>query len=67
LNLFKVQFMVQLGLITPASFAFNLLLAPLVLIGALAGRWLLTRIDQRLFEELTLGLSAVARLLLLLR
>lgn len=66
LNLFKVPFMVQLGLITPASFAFNLLLSPLVLIGALAGRWLLTRINQRLFEELTLGLSAVAGLLLLL-
>lgn len=67
LNLFKVPFMVQLGLITPASFTFNLVLAPLVLIGALVGRWLLTRINQRLFEELTLGLSAVAGLLLLLR
>jgi len=66
LNLFKVPFMVSLGLITPQSFEFNLLLAPAVLLGALAGRWLLIRIDQRLFEQLVLSLSAVAGVLLIL-
>jgi uncharacterized membrane protein YfcA len=65
LNLFKVPFMVDLGLVTSASLALNLMLAPLVLIGAFAGRWLLTRINQRLFEELALALSAIAGLLLL--
>ena len=65
MNLFKVPFMVDLGLVTAASLTFNLMLAPLVLIGAFAGRWLLTRINQRLFEELALGLSVIAGLLLL--
>ncbi len=67
LNLFKVPFMVDLGLITPASFTFNLILAPLVFAGALAGRWLLPRINQRLFEEIVLALSAIAGVLLLLK
>ena len=65
LNLFKLPFMMNLGLVTTASLAFNLLLAPLVLLGAFAGRWLLGLINQRVFEELVLGLSAVAGLLLL--
>jgi uncharacterized membrane protein YfcA len=66
LNLFKVPFMVKLGLITPQSFEFNLILAPAVLIGALAGRWLLIRINQQLFEKLVLSLSAIAGVLLIL-
>ncbi len=66
LNLFKVPFMVNLGLITFHSFGFNLILAPAVLIGALAGRWLLTRINQSLFEQLVLVLCAIAGVLLLL-
>ena len=41
LNLFKVPFMVDLGLITAQSFKFNLMLAPAVLLGAFVGRWLL--------------------------
>jgi hypothetical protein len=66
LNLFKVPFMVKLGLITIASFGFNLVLAPAVFAGALAGRWLITRINQRLFEEIVLAMSAIAGLLLIL-
>ncbi|GAC1670712.1 MAG: TSUP family transporter [Steroidobacteraceae bacterium] len=65
LNLFKVPFMVGLGLITPQSFEFNLALAPAVLLGSLAGRRLLMRIDQNLFEKLALGLSAIAGILLI--
>ncbi|MGB6307241.1 MAG: sulfite exporter TauE/SafE family protein [Steroidobacteraceae bacterium] len=65
LNLFKVPFMVDLGLITAQSFKFNLMLAPAVLLGALAGRWLLIRINQRLFENLVLALSAIAGVLLI--
>jgi uncharacterized membrane protein YfcA len=66
LNLFKVPFMVSLGLITVHSFGFNLLLAPAVVGGAFAGRWLLLRINQALFERLVLSLSAIAGILLLL-
>lgn len=66
LNLFKVPFMAGLGLITVQSFKLNLILAPAVLSGALAGRWLLVRINQRLFERLVLILSAVAGILLII-
>ena len=66
LNLFKVPFMVDLGLITTQSFGFNLALAPAVLLGALAGRWLLVRVNQNLFEQLVLLLSAVGGILLIL-
>ena len=66
LNLFKVPFMVNLGLINPHSFAINLLLAPAVVSGALIGRWLVVRINQALFEKMVLALSAIAGVLLLL-
>lgn len=66
LNLFKVPFMVDLGLITTHSFGFNLALAPAVVIGAVSGRWLLMRVNQELFEKLVLALSAVGGVLLLL-
>jgi uncharacterized membrane protein YfcA len=65
LNLFKVPFMVDLGLITAQSFEFNLMLAPAVLLGAFAGRWALIRINQQLFENLVLALSAIAGILLI--
>jgi uncharacterized protein len=65
LNLFKVPFMAGLGLITPASLAVNALLAPAVLAGAFAGRWLVRRINQRWFELIVLGLTLVAGLKLL--
>lgn len=66
LNLFKVPFMVDLGLITVQSFGFNLVLAPAVLLGAVAGRWLLVRVNQNLFEQLVLALSAIGGILLFL-
>jgi hypothetical protein len=66
LNLFKVPFMVDLGLITTQSFGFNLALAPAVVLGALAGRWLLKHINQNLFEILVLLLSAIGGILLVL-
>jgi uncharacterized protein len=66
LNLFKVPFMVDLGLITATSFGFNLMLAPAVLLGALAGRWIVMRINQKFFESMVLILSAIGGILLLL-
>src|SRR5690606_20548904 len=65
INLFKVPFMVNLGLINAASFTLNLWLAPAVIGGAWLGRKLLVRIDQRAFENIALALSAVAGLKLL--
>lgn len=66
LNLFKVPFMVGLGLITTDSFQFNLVLAPAVFGGALLGRWILPRVSQAWFERLALSLSAAAGLKLIL-
>jgi uncharacterized protein len=66
LNLFKVPFMVNLGLITAHSFTFNLLLAPTVVLGAYAGRWMVARINQELFDKLVLTLSAIGGVLLLM-
>lgn len=65
LNLFKVPFMVNLGLINGSSVTLNLWLAPVVLLGALVGRKILRRMDQRLFENLALVLSAAAGVRLL--
>jgi uncharacterized membrane protein YfcA len=41
------------------------MLAPAVLLGAFVGRWLLIRINQRLFETLVLALSGIAGVLLI--
>jgi uncharacterized membrane protein YfcA len=65
-NLFKLPFMIDLGLVSLPSVAFDAVLFPAVLIGAVAGRWMLTRINQRLFEELALGLSALTGIAMLL-
>ncbi len=65
LNFFKVPFMIDLGLITTASFSLNLILAPVVIAGAYLGRKLVTKIDQRMFENIALGLSLLAGLKLL--
>jgi uncharacterized membrane protein YfcA len=60
LNLFKLPFMIGLGLITPDSLAMNLALVPAVLAGAWLGKWLLQRINQRVFENIVLSLAVVA-------
>ena len=65
LNLYKVPFMVGLGLITGESLRLNLLLAPAVLAGAWFGRWLLPRVSAKWFERLALFFSAAAGLKLL--
>jgi uncharacterized membrane protein YfcA len=65
MNLFKVPFMVHLGLINTSSFSLNLALAPLVFAGAWLGRNLVARIDQRAFENLALVLSVLAGVKLL--
>ncbi len=66
LNLFKVPFNVQLGLINADSLRISLPLAPFAILGALSGRLLIHRIDQKLFEMLALVLTLLAGLRLLL-
>jgi uncharacterized protein len=61
-NLFKVPFSVKLGFITTGSLAFNALLIPFVALGLWSGKALLHRLNQRLFEKILLGLTALTAL-----
>lgn len=65
LNVFKVPFSYQLGLINPASLSLSLLVAPVAIIGALLGRQVIKHIDQSLFERLALVFTLLAALKLL--
>ncbi|WP_027891213.1 sulfite exporter TauE/SafE family protein [Calidithermus chliarophilus] len=65
-NSFKVPFAANLGLITWDSLRFNLLLVPLVLAGAVLGRWMLRRINQQAFELMVLWLALIGGLRLLM-
>lgn len=53
-NLSKVPFSVALGLITRDSMLLTLALIPAVVLGGVCGRWVIGRIDQRVFEALML-------------
>jgi uncharacterized membrane protein YfcA len=59
-NLAKTPFSVSLGLINLESLRLDLLLAPVVVVGALIGRRLAQRIDQQLFDRLVVALTIVS-------
>jgi uncharacterized membrane protein YfcA len=60
INLFKVPFSAVLGLITPASLAFDLALAPAVVGGALLGVLLARRLSEKAFTISAQVLTAAA-------
>ncbi|HZL07051.1 MAG TPA: TSUP family transporter, partial [Coriobacteriia bacterium] len=64
-NLAKAPFSLSLGLISLESLRLDLLLAPMVVVGALIGRRLARRINQRLFDRLVLTLTIVSAAYLL--
>jgi uncharacterized membrane protein YfcA len=64
-NLSKVPFSYGLGLITPTSLWTSARLIPFAVAGALSGRWVLSRMNQRVFESVALLLTLVAALRLL--
>lgn len=66
INWIKVPFIAQLGLINVSSLALNLYLLPAVAVGALIGRPVVQRVNQRIFENLALVLAAIAAARLLL-
>lgn len=66
INWIKVPFVAQLGLINLESLKLNLYLLPAVAIGALAGRPIVERVNQRHFENGILIFTALAVLKLLL-
>jgi uncharacterized membrane protein YfcA len=65
LNVFKVPFSAGLGLIHKDTLLLNAVLVPVIVIGLFAGRWLIRRVSQRLFDGLLLAFAAVAALRLL--
>jgi uncharacterized membrane protein YfcA len=65
-NLAKVPFSVALGLITRDSLLLTGALVPPVVLGAMSGRWILQRINQRLFDALLLAFTTIAALRLIL-
>lgn len=65
INWIKVPFAVQLGIINSASLTLNLWLLPAVALGALLGKPVVERVNQRVFENLALVLAAAATVRLL--
>jgi len=63
-NLLKAPVYAWHGLYSRESLTFDLLMVPAVLVGALAGRWLIRTIDQKMFEVLVIALTAVSCLFL---
>ncbi len=65
LNVFKLPFSASLGLINPSSLGVSLWLGPFAMIGALIGRPIAERLNQRLFELIALALTFIAALLMI--
>lgn len=66
INLTKLPISVGLGLITPATLILNLWLAPAVVVGALIGRWITARIQQKAFDGAVLVCTALGAIYLLI-
>jgi hypothetical protein len=64
-NVLKVPFSANLGLITKSSLLFNLVLCPAVALGIYAGRSLIRVIPQKLFEFMLLFFATLASLRLM--
>lgn len=65
INLFKVPFSAQLGLITTPTLAFNALLLPAIAAGLLLGRAVMNRLPQRAFDTIVLVFAVLAALRLI--
>jgi uncharacterized membrane protein YfcA len=65
-NVLKVPFSAGLGLLPPSTLVLAAVTAPLVLVGAVLGRALVRRVDQSVFERVTVGFTVVAAVRLLL-
>lgn len=64
-NVSKVPFSAGLGLITGPGLLIDLLLAPLVVAGALFGRWWAGRLDQILFERIVIAATVLGAVYLI--
>lgn len=66
MNSCKAPLFHALGMIRPETLRFDAVLVPFILAGGVAGRWLLPRIPQKVFEGAVLALAAAAAARLLL-
>jgi hypothetical protein len=65
INLFKVPFSANQGLINPTSLIFDVKLVPAVLAGAFSGRFLVSKINQNAFEVMALAFAVIGAVRLL--
>lgn len=60
LNVFKLPFSWSLGLIRVDTLLLNAVLVPFIFLGIYIGRWVVTRVSQRVFNILVLLFTAIA-------
>jgi hypothetical protein len=65
INVIKVPFSAQLGLITRETLCLNALMIPCIAGGLFLGRWIVARLPQKWFDTLVLAFAMVAALKLL--
>jgi uncharacterized membrane protein YfcA len=65
LNVLKLPFSYQLGLITGETLTFNAKLAPVILVGLVLGSWAVHRVPQKVFDVLLLTFATVMALKLM--
>ncbi|GAA4490345.1 sulfite exporter TauE/SafE family protein [Microbacterium panaciterrae] len=65
-NIVKVPVLAGLGLITLPVLLMDAVLVPMVVVGALLGRWLIPRIHQALFDRIVLALTILGAAYLLI-
>ena len=65
MNIFKIPFNADLGILNPQSLKLDLVLLPGILLGIFVGRRLIAKIPQHLFETLLYVFSAIAGIRLL--
>lgn len=59
-NIAKVPIYIWFGLFSAQSLIFDLLMAPIVIVGGFAGLWLIHRVPQKVFEWLVVVLTSVS-------
>lgn len=66
LNLIKLPLSYHLGLIDQTTLRTGVLLSPMIPVGMLAGRWLVQRISQRIFNAILLGFTSLMAIRLMI-
>lgn len=64
-NVSKLPFSIGLGLFSAPMLLMDLILAPFVILGAFLGRWIISRINKRVFEWAIIVLSIIGAIYLI--